>query len=100
MSKDITSVYTTGLNETKNLHVFAGYSIRPIISLFALPFTIVTLGIFSFVINGFLLLFVASVVKGFTITGFSAAFWAAILLWLMNVAISFLLTPTIVQIQE
>lgn len=67
--------------------------IRPIIALFALPFTLITLGIFSFVINAGLLLFVASIVKGFTITNFSAAFFAALLLWLVNMALTYLLSP-------
>ena len=44
--------------------------IRPILLLLTLPITLVTLGLFIFMLNGLLLWFVASFVKGFTIAGF------------------------------
>lgn len=47
--------------------------VRPVLILLTLPITIITLGLFAFVINGFLFLFVASFVEGFAVTGFIAA---------------------------
>lgn len=47
--------------------------IKPIIQLLTLPITIVTLGLFSLVINGFLMWGTAYVVPGFNIDGFLGA---------------------------
>ncbi|MDR1558369.1 MAG: phage holin family protein [Clostridiales bacterium] len=58
--------------------------IKPVISLLALPLTIVTLGLFSLVINALMLSLVSFVVPGFHISGFFTAFFAAIVLSLLN----------------
>lgn len=44
--------------------------IRPILILLTLPVTVLTLGLFIFVINGFLFYFVGSVLRGFVVDGF------------------------------
>lgn len=49
--------------------------VRPILFILTLPITIITLGLFSFVINAGLFLFVASFVDGFTVV----SFWWALL---------------------
>jgi putative membrane protein len=54
--------------------------IRPIFLLITLPLNILTLGLFTFVINAGMLLLVAALVPGFTIAGFGTALIAAILL--------------------
>jgi putative membrane protein len=51
--------------------------VRPVLLLLTLPITVVTLGLFIFVLNGLLLWFVASFVKGFTIAGFWPAVFGA-----------------------
>ncbi|MCM8796672.1 MAG: phage holin family protein [Candidatus Omnitrophica bacterium] len=53
--------------------------LRPLIILITLPINILTLGMFTFFINGFLFYLVSKVVKGFVITGFWPAFWGYIL---------------------
>ncbi|MFA5854057.1 MAG: phage holin family protein [Patescibacteria group bacterium] len=58
--------------------------IRPLLILLTLPITIVTLGLFTFVINALLLWMVSSVVKGFTIDGFVPALLGALVLWVMS----------------
>lgn len=58
--------------------------IRPIVQLIALPITVLTLGIFSFVINVFLLMVAASIVPGFKIDGFFTAAIASIVLALIS----------------
>ena len=50
-------------------------TIKPILILLTLPFNILTLGIFTFIINGFLLWLLGGVVKGFEVQGF----WVAVL---------------------
>jgi len=54
--------------------------IRPLLILITLPINIVTLGLFTLVINALLFWLVASFVAGFSVTGFMAAFWGALLL--------------------
>lgn len=44
--------------------------IRPILVLITLPINIVTLGLFTFVINGLLVMFASSIIKGFGVGGF------------------------------
>lgn len=44
--------------------------IRPLLLLLTLPVTLLTLGLFIFVINGLLFWFVGSVLKGFVVEGF------------------------------
>ena len=59
--------------------------IKPIICLLSLPLTILTLGLFSLVINALMLLLASSLMGGrFYIDGFATAFLAAILLSLLN----------------
>jgi len=58
--------------------------IRPVLILLTLPVTILTLGAFTLVINALMLFLVASIVKGFAIDTFAAAFWGALILWLIS----------------
>lgn len=58
--------------------------IRPIIFLFTLPITILTLGLFSLVIDALLVMVASSVVAGFFIAGFWPAFFFAIVLTVIN----------------
>jgi putative membrane protein len=52
--------------------------LRPILVLLTLPVTILTLGLFIFVINGVLFWFVASFIEGFSVAGFWPAVFGAI----------------------
>jgi putative membrane protein len=47
--------------------------LRPLLILLTLPVTLVTLGLFLFVINAAMFYFAAHVLDGFSVTGFSAA---------------------------
>ena len=58
--------------------------IRPLLQIIFLPLSILTLGIFAFIINVGLLLFAASIVPGFEINGFLTAAVASIALALVN----------------
>ena len=67
--------------------------IRPLLLLVTLPITILSLGLFTLVINGLLFWFVASFVEGFRVGGFWSAFWGAIVYSLISSAASWLLIP-------
>jgi putative membrane protein len=49
---------------------FVNTLIRPILLLLTLPATLLTLGLFIFVINGLLFWFIGSILKGFAVDGF------------------------------
>ena len=58
--------------------------IRPILIVLTLPVTIVTLGLFTFVINGLLVWFMATFVKGIAVSGFMPALMVGILMWAVS----------------
>ena len=67
--------------------------IRPILVLLTLPATLLTLGLFIFVINGLLFWFVGSFIEGFTVAGFWAGFFGAIVYSLVSWLLSALILP-------
>ena len=66
--------------------------IRPILVLLTLPVTVLTLGLFIFVINAFLFWFVAEIVKGFTVSGFMAALIGSVLFSIITIISSWLIS--------
>jgi putative membrane protein len=58
--------------------------IKPILNLLTLPLNIVTLGLFSLVLNGLLFWFLGTVINGFTVNSFGAAFIGALLVSIIN----------------
>ena len=54
--------------------------IRPVLLLLTLPITVITLGLFYFVLNGLLLWLAAAATPGFALSGFWAAFFGAIVM--------------------
>ncbi len=58
--------------------------IKPVVKFIAFPITVLTLGLFSLVINALFILLAARIVPGFSVAGFWAAFWFAIALSLIN----------------
>lgn len=67
--------------------------VRPILILLTLPVTVLTLGLFLFVINALLFWGVAEIVPGFRVTGFAAALLGSILYSLATLVTSWLLFP-------
>lgn len=63
--------------------------IRPVVLLLTLPINIITLGLFTLVVNGLMLWLTSSVIKGFDIQGFGTAIIAALILSLFSFIISF-----------
>ena len=58
--------------------------IRPFILVLTLPINILTLGLFTLVINALMVLLVSAIVPGFKIRDFGSAVLFAIVLWLIN----------------
>jgi putative membrane protein len=67
--------------------------IRPILVLLTLPVTVLTLGLFIFVINGLLFWAVGSLVPGFHVSGF----WSAVLGAIVFSLVSWLLSSLVLR---
>lgn len=65
--------------------------IRPVLSILTLPFTILTLGLFIFIVNAICLALVAWLVPGFGVHGFVAACLGSIFISLVSWILSALL---------
>ncbi len=65
--------------------------IKPVLSFISLPITIITLGLFTFVINAVVLFIVSAVVPGVMISGWVPAILAAIVLAVVSTVLSTLL---------
>lgn len=65
---------------------------RPILIILTLPINILSLGLFTFIINAVLLMMVSGVISGFNIKGFWYALFGSLLIsivsWLLNSFIS------------
>ena len=57
------------------------------LKIITIPISILTFGIFLLVINALMLMFASSLLSGFTVTGFWAAFFGAIVLALVNMVL-------------
>ncbi len=62
--------------------------VRPFLLLLSLPFIIITMGLFIFVVNALLLLFVSQIIPSFQVEGFWNAFLGAIIIsavsWILS----------------
>ncbi len=58
--------------------------IRPILIILTLPINIITLGLFTFIINAAMLWFVSLIIKGFVIQGFWPAVVGALIISLIS----------------
>lgn len=58
--------------------------VKPILVLLTLPITVLTLGLFLFVINAFLFWFAASFIEGFAVDGFLAALVGSLIVTIVS----------------
>ena len=71
---------------------FVNAIVKPVLILLTLPFTLITLGLFLFVVNALCFGLTAALVPGFDLTGFWAAFFGALVVtivsWIVNAALA------------
>jgi len=67
--------------------------VRPIVVILTLPLTLVTLGLFLLVVNAAMLGLTAALLPGFHISGFRAAFLAALIVSITSWVASWLIGP-------
>ncbi|MHB1401362.1 MAG: phage holin family protein [Thiobacillus sp.] len=70
---------------------FINTLVRPVLALLTLPITVLTLGIFYLVLNGFLFWLASALLPGFHVEGFWAAVFGAILYGVIAWALSALI---------
>lgn len=61
--------------------------LKPVLVVLTLPVNLMTLGLFTFVINAFLIMLMSHFVDGFRVEGFITALIAAVVLALVNVVL-------------
>ena len=66
--------------------------VRPILELLSLPITILTLGLFSLVINALMFGLAAWLTPGFNVMGFGPAFWGGLLYAVLATVISWMVS--------
>lgn len=87
ISNLMTSVYIGSLGSLIMLTIIFGclnLIVKPVIKFFSLPITLLTLGLFSLVINGVVLYLAFALVPGAHLNGLLNSIWAAILLSIVN----------------
>ena len=67
---------------------FANAVVKPLLIVFTLPLTIVTMGLFLLVVNALVLMLVAALVSGFTISSFWTALFASIFISIFSLFVS------------
>ena len=71
---------------------FVNAIVRPVLLLLTLPLTLVTLGLFIFVVNAICFALTAAIVPGFDLSGFTAAFLGALVVsvvsWILDAALA------------
>lgn len=70
---------------------FVNAILKPVLILLTLPINILTLGLFTLVINALMIWLVAAVVKGFDISGFWPAFFAALVFSIFSLTLNYFL---------
>jgi putative membrane protein len=69
--------------------------LRPLLIFLTLPITVLSFGLFVFIINGLILYLVAALVPGFRLENFGVAVLAAFLISLISWAINWLIHDTV-----
>jgi len=67
--------------------------LKPFIILYTLPLNIVSLGLFTLVINGFMFYLVSKIIDGFSIINFWSAFWGALIFSIISSLLSLFISP-------
>jgi len=68
--------------------------VRPVLKIVTLPLTLLTLGLFLFVLNACCLWLTSALVPGFDVHGFRAAFLGALLITIVSWALTVFLTDS------
>lgn len=73
---------------------FLNAFVRPILIILTIPITILTLGLFVFIINIILIMWVAKLVPGFAVSNWWSALWFSIIVSILSTFIQGLITQS------
>ncbi len=68
--------------------------IRPVLIILTLPINIISIGLFTLIINGLLVLLVSTIVKGFYVSGLWSAIGLSLWLWLGSLFSNYLINDS------
>jgi putative membrane protein len=72
---------------------FVNATLGLLLKIITFPLTIITFGLFWFVINAAMIELASALVPGFRVQSFAAAFWGGIVLGLVNLLLKWLVMP-------
>jgi len=72
---------------------FVNATLGLFLKIITFPLTLLTLGLFWLIINAVVIKLASAIVPGFHVDTFAAAFWGAIVLSLVNMALKWLILP-------
>jgi len=72
---------------------FVNATLGLFLKIITFPLTLLTLGVFWLIINAIMIELASAIVPGFHVATFGAAFWGAIVLSLVNMALKWLVMP-------
>lgn len=72
---------------------FVNATLGLFLKIITFPLTLLTLGVFWLIINAVMIELASALVRGFHVATFAAAFWGAIVLSLVNMALKWLVLP-------
>src|ERR1700740_1338819 len=72
---------------------FVNATLGLFLKIITFPLTLLTLGVFWLIINAVMIELASAIVPGFRVATFGAAFWGAIVLSLVNMALKWLVMP-------
>ena len=94
VSRLVPGFHVSGATAALIAAVFIGFinaTLGLFLKIITFPLTLVTLGIFWFVVNALMIELAAAIVPGFQVASFAAAFWGGIVLSILNMLIKGLL---------
>ena len=97
VSEIVSGIHSDGVGPTLVAALVLGILnavLRPLLLILTLPLNLLTLGLFTFVINALILELTSAMVAGFTVAGFGSALVGALLLSLVSFLLSAFMTDS------
>lgn len=97
VSQLVPGFHVSGATAALIAAVFIGFinaTLGLFLKIITFPLTLLTLGIFWFVVNALMIELAAAIVPGFRVANFFAAFWGGIALTVINMLLKWLILPS------
>lgn len=97
VSRLVPGFHVSGATSALIAAVFIGFinaTLGIFLKIITFPLTLLTLGIFWFVVNAIMIELAAAIVPGFLVENFFAAFWGGIVLSIVNTLLKWIILPS------